>query len=71
MKFMKRMVGSLRITSNCGLVISTFPETICSNADWPSGGSGGSGGEIPVSIDGVVLSREEPSPRGKGDIEEG
>jgi len=46
MKFMKRMAGSFRITSNCDLVISTFPETICSNADWPSGGSGGSGGEF-------------------------
>jgi hypothetical protein len=59
---MKRMVGSFRITSNCGLVISTFPETICSNADWPSGGSGGSGGDTPVSIDAAELSREEPSP---------
>src|SRR5512134_2686673 len=64
-----RRFGSRKMVSNWALVISTFPETSCSNPDCPSGGSGGRKGTGALSGGGTCISRVMSAPWGAGVIE--
>jgi hypothetical protein len=64
-----RRFGSRKSVSNWALVISTFPETSCSNPDCPSGGSGGRKGVGALSVGRAGISRVMSAPWGVGVIE--